>query len=179
MDDLAHNVLGGELQACSFDPLTALIVPSLLCAVLVFIGSSIIHMVLKYHASDYSQIPNEDAVRAAMRAGNPAPKKYIVPWCPDMKAMQSEEMKQILRIHLAAQALGRPFAAPPGIPADRKAAQRAAFDATMKDKEFVEETKKVRLEVSPISGAGIDGLLDAIYKSPPELVAKAKQIMKQ
>ena len=75
-------------------PLTALIVPSLLCAVLVFIGSSIIHMVLKYHASDYSQIPNEDAVRAAMRAGNPAPKKYIVPWCPDMKAMQSEEMKR-------------------------------------------------------------------------------------
>lgn len=90
----------------------------------------------------------------------------------------SEEMRQVLRIHLAAQALGRPFAAPPGIPPDRKAALRAAFDATMKDKEFIEETTKVRLEVSPIPGAEIDRLLDAIYKSPPDLVAKAKQVMK-
>ena len=75
-------------------PLTSLLLPSLLCAVLVFIASSIIHMVLKYHASDYAQMPNEDAVRAAIRAGNPAPKKYIVPWAPGMEAMKSEEMKR-------------------------------------------------------------------------------------
>ena len=92
--------------------------------------------------------------------------------------VDNEEMRQILRIHLAAQAFGRPFAAPPDIPPDRKAALRAAFDATMKDKEFIEETTKVSLEVSPIAGAEIDRLLEGIYKSPPELVAKAKQIMK-
>ena len=70
----------------------------------------------------------------------------------------TEEMRQILRVHLAGQAFGRPFAAPPGIPADRKAALRAAFDATMKDAEFVSEAKKAGLEVSPITGAEIDGL---------------------
>ena len=95
-----------------------------------------------------------------------------------MDKAPSEEMRQILRIHLAAQAFGRPFAAPPGIPPERKAALRAAFDATMKDKEFIEETTKVRLEVSPMPGAEIDRLLAGIYASPPELVAKAKQVMK-
>ena len=87
-------------------------------------------------------------------------------------------MRQILRVHLAAQAFGRPFAAPPGIPPDRKAALRAAFDATMKDKEFISETTKVNLEVSPIPGAEIDRLLAAIYALPPELIEKAKQVMK-
>src|SRR4029078_5762167 len=52
---------------------------------------------------------------------------------------KTEEQKQILRVHLAGQALGRPFAAPPGIPDDRKAALRKAFDETMKDPEFVAE----------------------------------------
>ncbi len=90
----------------------------------------------------------------------------------------SDEMRQILRVHLAAQAFGRPFAAPPGIPPDRKAALRGAFDATMKDKEFISETTKVNLEVSPIPGAEIDRLLAAIYALPPELIEKAKQVMK-
>ncbi len=90
----------------------------------------------------------------------------------------SEEMRQILRVHLAGQAFGRPFAAPPGIPADRKAALRAAFDATMKDPEFVAEAKKAGLEVSPITGAEIDRLLAGIYALPPDLIEKAKQMMK-
>ncbi len=95
-----------------------------------------------------------------------------------MDKVPTEEMRQILRIHLAAQAFGRPFAAPPGIPPERKAALRAAFDATMKDKEFVAETTKVNLEVSPIPGAEIDRLLAAIYALPPDLIEKAKQVIK-
>ncbi len=90
----------------------------------------------------------------------------------------SEEMRQILRVHLAGQAFGRPFAAPPGTPADRKAALRAAFDATMKDPEFISEAKKAGLEVSPITGAEIDRLLAGIYALPPDLIEKAKQVMK-
>ena len=53
--------------------LGALWLPMLLSAVFVFIVSAIIHMVLKYHNSDYRQLPNEDAVRAAIRSGKPAP----------------------------------------------------------------------------------------------------------
>jgi hypothetical protein len=74
--------------------LAALWLPILLSAVLVFIVSSLIHMVLKYHASDYRKLPNEDAVRSTIRTGNPAPGQYVMPHCTDMKEMQSPEMKQ-------------------------------------------------------------------------------------
>jgi tripartite-type tricarboxylate transporter receptor subunit TctC len=81
-------------------------------------------------------------------------------------------------VHLAAQALGRPFAAPPEIPADRKAALRKAFDETMKDPDFIAETTKVRLEVSPMTGAGIDRVLAEVYALPKELIEKAKAAVK-
>ena len=74
--------------------LGSLLLPIVLSAVLVFIASSIIHMVLKYHNKDYSPLPNEDAVRAAIRAGNPPPGQYIIPYCSDMKAMEKPEVKQ-------------------------------------------------------------------------------------
>ena len=68
--------------------------PVLVSSVLVFIVSAIIHMVLKYHNKDYTKLPNEDAVRQAIRAGNPAPAQYIIPYCSDMKDMEKPEMKQ-------------------------------------------------------------------------------------
>jgi hypothetical protein len=74
--------------------LGALWLPILLSAVLVFIVSAIIHMVLKYHNSDARQLPNEDAVRAAIRAGNPAAGMYVLPYCSDMKDMEKPEIKQ-------------------------------------------------------------------------------------
>jgi len=74
--------------------LAALWQPIVLSAVLVFILSAIIHMVLKYHNSDYRRLPNEDAVRAALRSGNPEPGQYIFPHAGDMKNMGSPEMQQ-------------------------------------------------------------------------------------
>ena len=72
--------------------LLALWLPILLSAVVVFVISSLIHMVFKWHASDYHGLANEDAVRDAIRAGNPAPGGYVVPYCKDMKDMASEAM---------------------------------------------------------------------------------------
>ncbi len=73
--------------------LGALWLTILLSAVLVFVLSSIIHMVLGYHSSDYTRLPNEDAVRDAIRSGNPAPRQYIIPYCTP-KEMGSPEMKR-------------------------------------------------------------------------------------
>lgn len=74
--------------------LGALWLPIVLSAVLVFVVSSVIHMVLKYHNRDYTRLPNEDAVRAALRAGNPEPRQYVIPYCAEMKEMESPEMRQ-------------------------------------------------------------------------------------
>ena len=91
---------------------------------------------------------------------------------------KTDEQREILRMHLAGQALGRPFLAPPGIPDDRKAALRAAFDATMKDPDFVADITRASLEVSPMGGAEIDQLLANIYATPKDVIEKAKQAIK-
>ena len=72
--------------------LGALWLPIIASAVLVFVASSLVHMVFKYHNKDYTKIPNEDAVRAAIRGAKPA--QYIIPYCSDMKDMEKPEMKQ-------------------------------------------------------------------------------------
>ncbi len=68
--------------------------PILLSALLVFVASSVVHMVFKWHNADYQKLPNEDAVRTVVRAGNPTPGQYAVPHCHDQKEMGSPEMKQ-------------------------------------------------------------------------------------
>jgi hypothetical protein len=72
----------------------ALWLPILLSAVLVFVVSSIIHMVLKYHSWDYIKIPNEDAVRAAIKSASPEPRQYLIPYIGDYKELKTPELMQ-------------------------------------------------------------------------------------
>ena len=75
--------------------LTQLWLPIVVSAVLVFIASSVLHMVLTaWHKSDYRQLPNEDVVRAALRAANAAPAQYMTPWCDGMKDLKTPEMQK-------------------------------------------------------------------------------------
>ena len=85
------------------------------------------------------------------------------------------EKLQILKLFLAAQEMARPFAAPPGIPADRKAALVAAFDKTMKDPEYLQEARKLNIDVNPVSGKAIDQLLAELYATPKDVIRKAGQ----
>ena len=62
--------------------------PMLLSAVIVFLASSLVHMLLTYHRSDYRKLPNEDAVSAAIRSGNATPGQYLIPHMP-MSEMRS------------------------------------------------------------------------------------------
>jgi hypothetical protein len=68
--------------------------PIVVSAVLIFIASSLIHMVIQWHKSDYNKLANEDDVRAALRAANASPQQYVVPYCPGMKDMQAPEMQK-------------------------------------------------------------------------------------
>jgi hypothetical protein len=71
---------------------SALLLPSLISAVLVFFVSSLIHMVIKWHQCEYKTFSNEDEVRAAIRKSAPVPGKYVVPFCKNSKEMASPEM---------------------------------------------------------------------------------------
>src|SRR5688572_33479749 len=74
--------------------LASLWLPIVLGAVLVFVVSSLVHMVFKWHNPHYRKFANEDEVRAAISKGSPAPGHYVVPHCLDGKAMQTPEMRQ-------------------------------------------------------------------------------------
>jgi tripartite-type tricarboxylate transporter receptor subunit TctC len=92
-----------------------------------------------------------------------------------MEATKDTEKLQILKLILAAQEMARPFAAPPGIPRDRAAALTAAFNATMKDPEYLADAKKSRIDVNPVTGAEIDKLLAEVYATPKDVITKASQ----
>jgi tripartite-type tricarboxylate transporter receptor subunit TctC len=83
------------------------------------------------------------------------------------------EQRDVLALLIATQAMARPFLAPPGIPADRQAALRTAFDATMRDPQFRADAERASLNVHPMTGAAIDALLNRLYATPRELAAKA------
>jgi tripartite-type tricarboxylate transporter receptor subunit TctC len=104
-----------------------------------------------------------------------------LPDLPDVPAaldlVTDAEKKQVLTLILLRQEPGRPLAAPPGIPADRLAALRAAFDATMKDPEFVAEADKLQMEIEPLTAAQIDKLLATAYATPKPIVQQAGELL--
>jgi hypothetical protein len=87
--------------------------------------------------------------------------------------VKDQEQMQIVKLILASQAMARPFAAPPGIPEDRKRALVAAFEKTMQDKDFLADAGKIKADVNPVSAVEIDKLLGEIYATPKAIVAKA------
>jgi tripartite-type tricarboxylate transporter receptor subunit TctC len=86
---------------------------------------------------------------------------------------KTDEQRQILKLIFARQVMGRPFLAPPGIPKDRVDALRKAFMDTMTDKEFLADTTKAQMEITPVSGADLEKLVKEVYATPKELADKA------
>jgi tripartite-type tricarboxylate transporter receptor subunit TctC len=86
---------------------------------------------------------------------------------------KTDEQMQILKLIFARQVMGRPFLAPPGVPADRVEALRKAFMDTMKDEEFLADADKAKLEINPVPGERIENLVKEIYKTPSEIALKA------
>jgi tripartite-type tricarboxylate transporter receptor subunit TctC len=94
-----------------------------------------------------------------------------------LEQAKTEEQKQSLDLALARLEFGRPFFMPPNVPAERVNAIRRAFDATMKDKEFLEEADKLKIEIDPLGGEQVAALIEQIYKTPAETVARVRDAM--
>ena len=94
-----------------------------------------------------------------------------------MDLAKDEAARQMFALAFGTQKMGRPAAAPPGVPADRADALRQAFDATMADPEFLEDARRSVLEVDgPISGMEVDAILRQIYATPKNVIAKFEAI---
>jgi hypothetical protein len=71
--------------------------------------------------------------------------------------------------------VGRPVATTPGVPAERVAALRKAFDETFKDPAFIAEAKKQRAELQPMTGAELERVVRDIIGAPADLRERVKQ----
>ena len=97
-----------------------------------------------------------------------------LPYAGDL--LTDPKKKQTLNLLTAGAVVGRPYIAPRSVPADRLAALRAAFDATMKDPEFLADSAKQRLLVTPMTGTEVESFIKELYQTPPDVVAAAKEI---
>jgi tripartite-type tricarboxylate transporter receptor subunit TctC len=101
-------------------------------------------------------------------------KNPALPNTPNMLDLAADaHQKTLMRLILAPQAMARPFAAPPGVPADRSQALRDAFAATLKDPELLAEAKKLQIDVGLMSASEIQSLLEELYQAPKEIAAEA------
>ncbi|HZO47264.1 MAG TPA: hypothetical protein VFB68_15320 [Xanthobacteraceae bacterium] len=96
-----------------------------------------------------------------------------------MDLATTQEQKQILTLIFGRQVMGRPYAAPPGVPKDRADALRRAFMATMVDKAFIADVEKAQFEITPVPGEKLEEMVMDIYRTtPPAVAAKAAAMVK-
>lgn len=103
------------------------------------------------------------------------------PDLPDIPFMvdlaEDEDDKAAWKLIFATKAMANPFVAPPGLPEDRKQALRRAFDATVRDPDFLPEAEKLKMVIRPSTGEEIDVLLEQIYAAPAQIVDLAAEVL--
>jgi tripartite-type tricarboxylate transporter receptor subunit TctC len=119
----------------------------------------------------------EKKLNILFQAGaEPNPQIKDVPFIMDFA--KTEEQKQALRFLYAGQGIGRPFVAPPDLPADRLKMLRDAFNATMKDPDFIADVKKQKIELEPQTGEQLEKLIKELFATPKPVIQKVSELVK-
>ena len=102
------------------------------------------------------------------------PDLQSVPLVTDL--VKNDRDKKALKVHLAPQAYGRPFAVGPGVPKERYEALRDAFWKTMHDPKFLADTKKRKMPINPMKGEDVQKLIGEMYALPKDVLAYADKV---
>jgi hypothetical protein len=121
-------------------------------------------------------IPSGKVAILFQGGAEPNPELKGVPFVRDLA--RTPEQKQAIEFLYAGQGIGRPFVAPPDLPAERLKMLRDAFNATMKDADFIAETKKSKLELEPEDGEHLAALIAKIYATPKPIVDKIANLIR-
>jgi tripartite-type tricarboxylate transporter receptor subunit TctC len=111
----------------------------------------------------------------AQYGDKPDPEIAGVPVVMDLAKSDAE--RQAMRLLFSRTRYARPYFLPPGVPKDRVEALRRAFDATMKDKGFVAEAKKLKLDLLPMTGEQMQALVADLAGTPPAVVARVRKAL--
>jgi len=126
--------------------------------------------------SRFAQRIADGSINLLVQAG--VDREADLPNVPAMAELAtSEEDRAVIKLLVGTQLMGRPFLTSPGVPAERLALLRRAFDQTMADPEFISDAQKRELDVSPLNGEGIDALLREFYASSRTIIDKAAKAM--
>lgn len=118
------------------------------------------------------------AHKAAFLAQSGAKRDKVLPDVPLLTELaRNDEQRQIFKLIASVPALGQPYLAPPGVPADRLAVLRNAFAATLADPAFLAEAKKIRFAIEPMSADDVAQIVHETVHAPPDIIAKAKAAM--
>jgi len=90
---------------------------------------------------------------------------------------QSDADKELFRFFAMKFEMARPLALPPNVPPERVQILQDAFDATMKDPEYIAEAKKIGLDVSPLRGVEIVRLVQEIQATPEPVVQRLRELL--
>lgn len=91
---------------------------------------------------------------------------------------KSDDDRRVFQLVLEGSRLGRAVLAPPGVPAERVAALRTAFDATMRDPDFLAACRDARVDVDPAAGAELQKVVDKVLSMPRAVAERTKQLLK-
>jgi tripartite-type tricarboxylate transporter receptor subunit TctC len=92
--------------------------------------------------------------------------------------IRSVDDKRPVELIISQQVLGRPYLAPPGVPAEPVGILRAAFAATLQDKDFLADAERTRIDIEPSSGERVQQLVEQLYATPKATVERAKELIK-
>ena len=120
------------------------------------------------HAAEFESGQLRPVIQLAMAR---SPELPDVPHVYDYA--KDDETRQMFDLVFGRHVIGRPLAAPPGVPQDRKAALRTAFDATMKDPVFIADADSLKLDFAASDGAGVEALFAKFFSYPKAVIDKA------
>ena len=106
----------------------------------------------------------------------PDPRFPDVPYVLDLAT--NDEQRQALHFLYAGEAFGRPYVAPPGVPAERVAMLRKAFAETFADADFKADAVRQGFDVRPISGADMTALIEDFARAPKPIIEKVAALMR-
>ena len=119
-------------------------------------------------------------VRAIVQTGKKRdPKLTDVPTLPELMEQHktSDANRRLAAVIMAANEIGRPIIGTPGIPAERVKILRDGFNKTLNDPELLEDAKRKRLDLDPVSGEDLAKLAKEIMSQPPEVIARMKKLL--
>jgi tripartite-type tricarboxylate transporter receptor subunit TctC len=92
--------------------------------------------------------------------------------------IKSDESRKVAEVVVSQQAFERPYFTAQGVPSERVAMLRAAFDATMRDAQFLADAGRLGIDVSPLPGTQLQEMIQKLYATPKAVLEQAKRAIR-